>query len=161
MAELLVNPEFLDNPETAGLLPVEKEVDGKLQKIEYMFEISAANQISFKNGGAGLKCQFATTYQGNRLYSDELFFYTPPASSRLAKLVAILQIPTKGIKEEDFIGMFFWATVRHEQYDSTKEFNSDSTPVKVTKNMINQFIRRATAEEVTGASGVEEEITPF
>jgi hypothetical protein len=159
MAELLISEDALENPETAGLLPIQKEVDSKLVACEYMFEISSAKQIHWdkNDGGDGLKCQFATTFHGNRLYCDELFFYVPPQSRRIAQLVKILGLTIKGIKEEDFIGMFFWATIRHEQYPSSRETNSDGTPLILTKNTINQFLRRATVEEVTGASGAEQE----
>ncbi len=160
MAELLISEDALENPETAGLLPVQKEVDGKLVPCEYMFEVSSAKQIHWdKNGGGdGLKCQFATTHNGNRLYSDELMFYVPPQSRRIASLVKVLGLTIKGIKEEDFIGMFFWATIRHEQYPSSRETNpTDGTPLMLTKNAIDQFLRRATTEEVTGSAGVEQE----
>jgi hypothetical protein len=160
MGQLGVNQNFLNNPDTAGLLPVEIEVEGVMKAREYMFEITSAVQLNFKTGGQGLKCQFATSYRGNRLYADELFSYDPNFISRFAKLVNMLGIKIDGISEEDFPGRFFWATIRHESFD-TKEIGPDGLAVKATRNKVNQFLRQATEEEVTGASGEVSQEPPF
>jgi hypothetical protein len=154
--ELDINSAFLDDPDSAGLLPVEHIVDGVTKKKEYLFEVCAAEQKGTTKDASKkmLVCKFGTDYKGYRVYVDHYFSYDPSFVKPLSNFVKVLGLPTKGLHAEDFLTKFFWATIQRTTYQSKKEFEDDGvTPKTIYQNKIETFLRVASPEDISGPEG--------
>lgn len=152
MGNLSISEDALNDPNAYKLIPIEQEVDGKMQKIEHLAEITSASEVTFKTGKKGLRIQFGIDSKGNRIYVNETFNYDPNFLLRLSNFIKLLGLSPKGITEEAFLGRFVWVTIKHDSYVSTTQFDSEGNAETIIDNKIDKFIRPATPEEVAPVS---------
>lgn len=158
MAKIPVNAK--DLAPNANLLPIEEQkvVDGipKMVSIKYLANCtSAADKTSQRSGKGYLELTWSVYVPGNavRTHIKDILSYDPAALFKLRNAVQAFKLNPDTLDTDDFIGLFAWVFIKHEEFKLETLDMITNEPVILKDNRIANYLGLGKPEDVEVVMG--------